>query len=201
MNVPDVVHMLPHRTDIVVAGRIVVEIPDKERVVLSATLVLCVEHVVLHVRRDSRSVHERVVLLTTISGVRTDLLTLTAVSVTERCNIRDESTLIGGPPEDTVVGYELVLGGYLDVVAGLGLSVVHRILLHAHESGVGVGLAIAVPFTKSIELVFVLLHLGDLLCLYLLHDLPQFLVADALPVHLVQYPVSTLSHFLGGQFL
>lgn len=35
---------------------------------------------------------------------------------------------------------KLVLRGYLEIIAGLSLSVVHRVLLHAHEAGVRVSL-------------------------------------------------------------
>jgi len=45
-----------------------------------------------------------------------------------------------GTSEHGEIGYELVFGGYLQIVAGLGLAVVLRVLFHAHERRVWVGL-------------------------------------------------------------
>ena len=49
------------------------------------------------------------------------------------------------------VGDELVLRAYLQVVARLGLPVVHRVFLHPHESGVGIGLAAGVAPVHRFE--------------------------------------------------
>ncbi len=55
---------------------------------------------------------------------------------------------------DRIIDDELVRGGYLDVVSGLQLAVEHVVLLHAHESGIGIRLAITVPFPKDSFLPF-----------------------------------------------
>ena len=47
-----------------------------------------------------------------------------------------------------VVENELILGAYLQIVSRFGLSIVHRILLHAHEGGVGVCLAEGVSLAE-----------------------------------------------------
>ena len=62
------------------------------------------------------------------------------VSVGKRVEERYERESVGGIGEQCVIGDELVFGGYLQIVAWLGLAVVHRVLFHAHERRVGVGL-------------------------------------------------------------
>lgn len=50
----------------------------------------------------------------------------------------------------------LVLRSYLQVVAWLCLSVVHCVLFHPHERGVGVGLGIRIAITKNTQFLVVL---------------------------------------------
>ena len=50
----------------------------------------------------------------------------------------NEGKRVSGIGEQCEVGDELVLGGNLKIVSGLGLTVVHRILFHAHERSIGV---------------------------------------------------------------
>ena len=104
--------------------------------------------------------------------------------------------MVGGPPEDAVVGDELVLGGYLHVVSRLGLPVVHRVLLHVHEGRVSIGLAVAVPLAQGLQLVLMLAHLWGVLVFHLLHGLAHFFVADAHLVHLVEDFVGAPLHLL-----
>ena len=61
--------------------------------------------------------------------------------------------------EKAEVGDELVLRAYLQVVARLGLPVVHRVFLHPHESGVGIGLAAGVAPVHRLEAAVVLREL------------------------------------------
>ena len=51
-----------------------------------------------------------------------------------------EGQRVGRVRKEGEVCDELVLGGYLQVVAGLGLSITHGVFLHAHECGRGIGL-------------------------------------------------------------
>ncbi len=136
--------MLPHRTDIEVFLSIVEHIFRQKRVVSSRPFHLGMEHIVLHIRCHSAIKHIFVVLFATITGVGYNLRALSTVSVVERLQIINEGSCICGTPIDTVVGNELVLGGYLYVVSRLGLSIVHRILFHTHKCSIGVGLAVAV---------------------------------------------------------
>jgi len=70
----------------------------------------------------------------------------------EERNERERVCRIG---EEGEVGNELVLCGYLQVVSGFGLAVVHGILLHAHEGGVMVCLGIGVAFPQYLQMFFV----------------------------------------------
>ena len=106
----------------------------------------------------------------------------------------NESAPVARPPGCGVMRNELVLRGYLHVVARLGLPVVHRVFLHAHERGIVVGLAVAVPLPEDLQLVLVLLHLRHGLLLHGLDGLAERLVADSRLVHLLQDPLGALSH-------
>src|SRR5574344_936897 len=186
--------MLAHRTHIVVLISIVIHVLGEERVVTVLAMILRMEHVVLHIWHDAQSEHMCIVLLAAVAGVRAHLVTLHSISAAEGCQERYQRTLVRRPPEDIVVGDELVLSGYLYVITRFCLAVVHRVLLHAHERGVRVSLAVAVPVSKYVKLVLVLLHLGSTLGLHLLNGLPHFLVADAILIHLLQYAVCPLCH-------
>ena len=60
----------------------------------------------------------------------------------------------------------------MQVIARLGLPVVHGILLHAHEGRIGIGLAVGVAFAQSLKVIVILgqlvAHLLYLLDLFLL---------------------------------
>ncbi len=62
-----------------------------------------------------------------------------------------------------------------------GLTVVHSILLHVHERGVRISLAVAVALIK----------LREALLLYLAYSLAELLVRHALLVHLLKDAVRT----------
>ena len=71
-----------------------------------------------------------------------------AVTLHEGVAERNEGQRVRGIGEEGEVRDELVLRSDLQVVAGLGLSVVHRILLHPHECGIMVCLGIRVAVTQ-----------------------------------------------------
>lgn len=152
--------MLPHKAYIVVLIRIVIHVLSKERIVLIFSALLSMEHVVLDIRNYSVVDHMCIVLFASVSGVRAHLITLLSISVTERRQERYERALVSRSPVDAIVGDELVLGGYLDVVSRLCLPVVHRVLLHTHERGIWIRLAIAVPLSEGFQLILVFLLLG-----------------------------------------
>ena len=91
-----------------------------------------------------------------------------AVTLHEGIAERDEGQRVSGIGEEGEVRDELVLRSDLQVVAGLGLSVVHRILLHAHEGGIGVRLAEGVSLAERFLLLFIICK-RDRLFLYLLY--------------------------------
>ena len=136
----DARHMLPHRTDTVVLVGIVEEVFGSERIRLVVRTLLKVEAVVLDVGVNPGFVHEAVVLFGAVAGVGDHRPRHTPVTVLERVEERDEREGVGRIGEQGEVGDELVFGRDLQVVARLGLAVVHCVLLHAHERGVGVGL-------------------------------------------------------------
>ena len=80
------------------------------------------------------------------------------VAMEEGFHERDECERVGGIGEQSKVSDELVFRGYLKIIAGLGLSVVHGILLHAHERGVGVGLRHGVALTDLLQTVVILVE-------------------------------------------
>ena len=57
--------------------------------------------------------------------------------------------------EQGKVSDKLILGGYLQVVPRLGLSVVHGIFLHTHEGGVWICLGIGITFTCDSKVIVV----------------------------------------------
>ena len=71
--------------------------------------------------------------------------------IRKRCRIRRV-------PVHLHVHYILVLRSYLYVISGLRLAVVHCVLLHAHECGIGIRLGIAVAGTECLEMLLVLLQ-------------------------------------------
>ena len=73
-----------------------------------------------------------------------------------------------------------------------GLTVVHSILLHVHERGVRISLAVAVALAKYLQMPVVLIKLREALLLYLAYSLAELLVRHALLVHLLKDAVRTL---------
>ena len=72
-----------------------------------------------------------------------------------------------------------------------GLTVVHSILLHVHERGVRISLAVAVALAKYLQMPVVLIKLWEALLLYLAYSLAELLVRHALLVHLLKDAVRT----------
>ena len=166
-----VLHVLPHRTDIVVSILVIVEVLQTEDVILERSLLLLVEIVVFHVCLHVVGLHERVVLFTSIACIGTAFPGQAVVTVGIGGEERDHRKRVRGIGEEHVVGDELVLGAYLQVVGGLGLSVVHRILLQAHEGGIGIGLGVGVALAHRFQVLVILSQLLrlllQLLCLLL----------------------------------
>ena len=110
------------------------------------------EVVVLDVGLHAVRLHESVVLLAAVARVRADLARHAGIpggKGAEEGPHRERVPRIG---EEAEVGDELVLRAYLKVVAWLNLPVVHRVLLHPHERGVGVSLAVGVATAKLLQM-------------------------------------------------
>lgn len=118
-----------------------------------------VKAVVFDVGLHSCIVHESVVFLGAISGVGNCNRGKLPVTVKERVEEWYECQRVGRIGEQYEAGYELVLGGDLQVVSRLGLTVVHGVLFHLHERGVGIGLRHGVAFTDMLQAVVVFLEL------------------------------------------
>lgn len=184
--------MLSHRAHIVVFSGVVVHVLDEETVVGIPAFSLGVEHVVLDIGIYPVALHVRIVRFVAVAGVRHDLITLRPVPLPEGVQERYHRPQVRRSPVDAVVGYELVLRGYLDIVSRLGLTVVHRVLLHPHESRVRVRLAVAVPLAHDLQITLVRFEFREGLVLHLLHAPAQLPIADALLVHLTEYPLGPL---------
>ena len=111
-----------------------------ERIRFVSRTLFKVETVVLDVGLHASLVHEAVVLFRAIARVGDRDRGQVSVTVEEGVEERYARECVCGIGEQGEVGYELVLGRELQVVARLGLAVVHRVLLHAHERGVGISL-------------------------------------------------------------
>ena len=88
----------------------------------------------------------------------------------------------------------LVLCRYLYIVARFRLSVVHRVLLHAHERGIGIRLGITVSGAEGFEMLLIFLQLLLVFLQFLCHFflcLGRLLfslgLSGQLPVLLVQF--------------
>lgn len=60
------------------------------------------------------------------------------------------------------------------------LPVVHRILLHMHESGIWICLAVAVSLAKYLKMLVILIQFREALFLYLGYGFAKLLVCNAL---------------------
>lgn len=136
----DALHVLSHGADEVVLLLVVVHSLGGEGIRLVARASLYVEVVVLDKGPGAGLFHEAVVLLRAVARVGHQRLWHTAVAVLEGGHEGHEREGITGIGEKVEVGNELAVGGYLQVVSGLGLPVVHGILLHTHEGGTGISL-------------------------------------------------------------
>ena len=155
----DPFHVLAHRTDEIVFLRVVVQVLLTEDVVPEVAFLLLVEVVVLDVGLHVVRLHESVVLLAAIARVGADLAGHAGIPEgkgAEEGSHRERVPRIG---EKAEVGDELALRAYLQVVARLGLPVVHRVLLHPHERGVGIGLAAGVAPVKLLQVAVILREL------------------------------------------
>ena len=138
----DKFHFLARRADIEGLVGIVKEVGYAERIIAVAAPLLDMEHVVFDIRSHAVAEHVFVVLLRAVTAVGNDFLALHTVSGFERFQIVDHREGIGRALIDAEVGYELVFSGYLHFIAGVELTVQHRVLFHAHERGIGVGLGV-----------------------------------------------------------
>lgn len=167
MGGADACHVLAHRTDVIVLVGVVVEAIVMEGIGLVARTMFKVEAVVFDVGLHSGLVHEAVVLFRAIAGVGDGDRGQVLVTAKERAKERYQREGIGGIGKQGEVGDELVLGGDLKVVAGLGLSVVHRVLLHPHERGVGVCLRHGVALAYLLQAAVILFELVAVLFQFL----------------------------------
>ena len=190
---------LAHRADVEVELVVVEKVFHPEDVVAVLALLLGVEHVVLDEGCDAVAEQPLVVLLAAVARVGDHGAALPAVPLPEGSEIADQRALVRGPLVDAVVGDELVLRGQLDVVPGLGLAVHHVVLLHPHERGVGVRLAVAVASAQLLQMTLVLRLLRQHLFFHLLHRLATLALGDSGLVHLLEHAVGTrLEVFLSG---
>ena len=122
--------VLAHRADIVVFGCVVVEVAVMERIGFVARTLFDVEAVVFDVGLHAGLVHEAVVLFGAIAGVGDGDRWQMSVSAEKRVEERYERECVGGIVEEGEVGDELIFGRDLQIISRLGLTVVHRVLLH-----------------------------------------------------------------------
>ena len=151
--------MLSHGADVVVFFCVVVEVVVMERIGLVTWTLLYMEAVVLDVGLHAGLVHEAVVFLGAISRVGNRHRGEMPVTAEEGVEKRYERESVGRIGVQGEVGDELVLGGELQIVSGLGLAVVHRVLFHAHERGVGVGLRHGVAFLHLLQTAVIFIEL------------------------------------------
>ena len=188
--VADMLQALSHRADVEVELAVVEQVLHPEDVVAVLALLLGVEHVVLDEGIDAVAGQVLVVLLAAVARVGDHGAALPAILPLEGAEMGYQRPLVAGALEDAVVGDELVLGGYLDVVPRLGLAVHHVVLLHPHERGVGVRLAVAVAAAHPLQMPLVLGPLRQ-------HHVPDLL--DGLALRTFGNPrlVHLLEHLLG----
>ena len=122
-------------------------------------VLLLVEPVVFHVGLNAVVFHEFVVLFAAVARVGTYLLGQLAPTRLVKGEEGRKGRRVHRVPVESEVGDVLILCSYLKIIAGLGLAVVHRVLLHAHERGVRVGLGVAVAGAHSVQLIFIFLQL------------------------------------------
>ena len=189
--VADMLHPLSHRADVEVELAVAEQVLHPEDVVAAAAFLLGVEHVVLDEGVDVVAEQVLVVLLAAVARVGDHGAALPAVLAPEGLQVVDQRALVCRPLVDAVVGDELVLGGYLDVVSGLGLAVHHVVLLHPHERGVGVGLAVAVAVAHLPEVPLVLGLLRKHLVPDLLHRPAPRALRDSGLVHPLEHLLGT----------
>ena len=51
----------------------------------------------------------------------------------------------------------LIFSGYLYIVTGVGLTVVHCVLLHVHERGIRISLAVTISIAEYLKMFVVLI--------------------------------------------
>ncbi len=178
MGGADTPHVLPHRADVIVLVGVVMEVVVMKRVGFVARALFDVETVVFDVSLHAGLVHEAVVFFRAIAGVGDCDRGQMSVAVEEGVEERYQRQSVGGIGEQGEVGDELVFGRDLKVVSGLGLAVVHGVLLHAHECGIRVGLRHRVAPADLLKAAVILFELVAMLLqiLYLFLFLAQLLL-------------------------
>lgn len=137
MGGADARHVLPHRADVIVFVGVVMEVVVMEQAGVVARALFEVETVVFDVSLHSGFIHEAVVLFGAIARVGDGDRGQMPVLVKEGVEKRYQRECVGRIGEQGEVGDELIFGRDLQVVSGVGLTVVHRVLLHTHESRPG----------------------------------------------------------------
>ena len=161
-------HVLPHRAYIIVLFGIVEEAVLMKWTWSIVHTLLLVEHVVFDVGLDTVLLHKAVVFLRTVARVSNLSTCQMSIACSKGAHEWNVCQSVCGIGEQGVVENELILGAYLQIVSRFGLSIVHRILLHAHEGGIGVRLAEGVSLAERFLLLFIICK-RDRLFLYLLY--------------------------------
>ena len=116
----------------------------------------------------------------------------------KRVEERDHGKRVSGRLEQAEVKDELVLRPQLQVIARLGLPVVHGVLLHAHERGVMVGFRIGVAAVKDAQLFIIFIKLAGVFLelpylLLFFFPMPLLLFRHGLR-RFLQRPVELIGH-------
>ena len=111
-------HALPHRAYVIISFLIIIEAVGMKGVRFIAGTVFQMETIVFDEPLNAGFVHETVVLFRAVSGVGDDPFWETTVTARERAKEWYEGQRVGWVRKEGEVCDELVLGGYLQVVAG-----------------------------------------------------------------------------------
>ena len=194
-------HVLSHWAHVVVLVLIVVHVRLEEWIFQELALHLLVEHVVFHIWSHAVGKHELVVLLAAISRVCYDFAAVEAELVTEGLQKGDERAVVSGPPVQVIIDNILVFSRYLDIITWLGLAIVHGVLLHVHERGIRIGLAVAVPLSEYLKMFVILIQFRKALFLHLGYGLAKLPVRNTFLVHLLKDTVRALLKVFLGDLL
>src|SRR5690606_11926143 len=149
----DVIHGFPAGAVIQIPFRIIGQLIHGIGLLAPDVPVLVtVEVIVLDITGDAFPFQPAVVLLAAVSRIGGDIGRL-AVIADMLLQVRDERGGVGCALVDAVGSDILVIGADLYIVGRFELAVSHVVLLHPHEGGIRIGLAIALAaFAKDLLL-------------------------------------------------